>query len=222
MGVRAVLGTVALIGLAGCADFGDGLPQLGGLPQFGASDDATAQGIRTLSLLDSSVRVRGPDGYCVDQAASSARRGFAVLADCAILAEDAALMPTLDGLITVQFGEAGSASVNGNEEAFAAFLESETGRGLLAGDGDVSNVETVTTVTDRAAVMARFQDLSGSAFTGTNGPQWRGFLDVHNRLVTVSVLSFDRRTLSRSEGERLLTVAMAEIAEVNVDATPAE
>jgi len=218
MVLRSVAGTVALTALVGCAELSDRLP----LPQLGGSEDETAQGIRTLALLDSSVRVRGPEGYCVDQAASNARRGFAVLAGCAVLSEDVAVIPTLDGLITVQFGEKGSASVSGNEEAFADFLESEVGRGLLAANGDAANIDEVTTETDRAGVMARFQDLTGPSFNGTSGPQWRGFLDVQDRLVTLSVRSFESRTLGRAEGERLLIVAMAAIAEVNTDATPNE
>ncbi len=173
-------------------------------------------------MLGGDVRVRGPEGYCVDQSASNARRGFAVLAGCALLSNDAAVMPLLDGLITVQFGDEGTASVTNNEDAFAAFLISDAGRSLLAGDGDLASVAEVATVTDRAGVLARFEDTSGASFQGTSGPQWRGFLDIGGRLATISVLSFDRNTLSIGEGERLLVVAMAELAEANVPAGETE
>jgi hypothetical protein len=210
-----VLGFVA-VGLAGCEDI-ESLSS-GMASQFasvGAAPDATNEGIRTLSLLGGDVRARGPEGYCIDQSASNARRGFAVLAGCALLSDDAAVMPTLDGLITIQFGNEDTASVTGNETAFAQFLESDGGRGLLAGNGDLANVSEVSTIADNAGVLARFEDTSGPLITGTSGLQWRGFLDINGRLTTISVLSFDRGVLSRGEGERLLTVAMAELGEVN-------
>ncbi len=210
-----VLGLVAF-GLTGCDDI-EGMASnvAGQLAGVAAAPDATSEGIRTLSLLGGDVRARGPEGYCVDQGASNARRGFAVLAGCALLSDDAAVMPTLDGLITIQFGAEDTASVTGNETAFAQFLETDGGRGLLASSGDLANVSEVRTVTDNAGVLARFEDTSGPVFAGTSGPQWRGFLDINGRLTTISVLSFDRDALARGEGERLLTVAMAELGEVN-------
>jgi hypothetical protein len=86
---------------------------------------------------------------------------------------------------------------------------------LLAGSGDQAHVSQVATITDQVGVLVRFQDASGPTFRGTVGPQWRGFLDINGRLATISVLSFERRALSRGEGERLLVVAMAELARTN-------
>lgn len=214
-----VLG-LAMFGLAGCDQVTDGV--VAGLSSIGAPRDATAEGIRTMSLLGGDVRVRGPEGYCVDQRASNARRGFAVLAGCALLSEEAAIMPSLDGLITVQIGAEDTASVTGNEEAFAAFLETDTGRGLLAADGDVGAIADLSTTADLAGVLVRFEDAGGPAFEGTSGAQWRGFMDVEGRLATISVLSFERAGLTRAEGERLLVVAMAELAEVNAVAETPE
>ncbi|MCF2871734.1 hypothetical protein L0664_11710 [Octadecabacter sp. G9-8] len=207
-------------GLVGCSQVSDGIAD--GLASIGAPSNATGEGIRTLSLLGGDVRARGPEGYCIDQGASNARRGFAVMAGCALLSDDAAVMPNLDGLIMIQFGAVDTASVVGNEDAFAAFLQSDAGRALLSSDGDLANMSEVATITDRAGVLARFEDTADVPFAGTGGPQWRGFLDVRGRLVTISVLSFERDALSRSEGERLLVVAMAELAEVNAPEAEAE
>ncbi|MCF2905826.1 hypothetical protein L0666_12580 [Octadecabacter sp. CECT 8868] len=221
MSVRACVLAVAAFGLVGCEDVSGAVTD--GLSRIGAPSDATAQGIRTLSLMQGDVLVRGPEGYCVDQAASNARRGFAVMAGCALMSEDAAIMPSLDGLITVQVGADETSSVAGNEEAFAAFLETEAGRGLLAADSDTASVGEVTTIAGDGRVLARFEDASGPVFQGTTGPQWRGFLDVKGRLVTITVLSFERNELSRSEGERLMGAALEEFVEVNTSAdTPKE
>jgi len=202
-----------LFAMSGCADITTGLVDR--LTDIGAEPDATSEGIRTLAVLDSSVRVRGPEGYCIDQAASDAQSGFAVMAGCALLSDEAVVMPQPDGLILVQFGDPDTASVGGKEDAFAAFLASDQGRSLLAANGDVASVAEVSTTADRDAVLARFEDTSGLGFAGTSGAQWRGFLDVQGRLTTVSVLSFNRNPLGASAGERLLIVAMAELAEIN-------
>ncbi|MGJ8611315.1 MAG: hypothetical protein ACSHWY_09480 [Octadecabacter sp.] len=219
MFVRLCVSALALSGLVACDSVNATLA--GGLSQIGAPPDATGQGIRTLALLGGDVRVRGPEGYCVDQSASDARRGFAVMAGCAVLSADTPVMPSLNGLITVQFGDAGTASVTGNEDAFAAFLKSEAGRSVLATNGDMTTVVDVATIADRAGVLARFVDTSGPSIAGTSGPQWRGFLDINGRLATVTVLSLDYDDLTRGQGERLLIVAMADLAEVNAPASQA-
>lgn len=219
MFVRLCVLVLALSGLVACDDVNATLA--GGFSQIGAPSDATGQGIRTLALLGGDVRVRGPEGYCIDQSASNARRGFVVMAGCGVVSAGTPVMPSLNGLITVQFGDAGTASVTGNEDAFAEFLKSETGRSVLAANGDIATVIEVATIADRAGVLARFVDTSGPSIAGTSGPQWRGFLDINGRLATVTVLSLDYDDLNRGQGERLLIVAMAELAEVNAPAAQA-
>jgi len=214
MVLRGCLVSLALFGLTGCENISNRVAGLN------ASANATNEGIRTLAMLDGNVRVRGPEGYCVDQSASDSRNGFAVLAGCALLSETAAVMPQLDGLITVQFGEEDSASVVGNEDVFAAFLASDSGRGILSANGEGTALSDVTTVSDRSGVIVHFNDTAGTGFPGTDSEQWRGFVDVKGRLVTVSVLNFDRNDLSSSERERLLVVAMAQVLEVNATAQP--
>lgn len=211
---------LALFGLMGCEQVSERVTD--GLSQISSGPDETAAGIRTLSLLDGSVRVRGADGYCVDQGASDARRGFAVLAGCALLSDEAAVMPQLDGLITVQFGAPDTASVNGNEPQFAAFLETESGAGLLSSVGDAAGISDVAVVSDRSGVMVHFTDAAGSGIEETTGEQWRGFVDVRGRLTTVTVHEFARNEMTRTQGERLLVVAMAQLLEVNADAVPVQ
>ncbi len=220
MFLRVCVMGMALLGLAGCDTVTNRVTD--GIAAISGPGDSTTAGIRTLSLLNGDVRVRGPEGYCVDQSASNARRGFSVMVGCAVLTDEAAIMPRLDGLITVQFGAENTASVAGNEEAFAAFLASDAGRGLLSQGGDAATISEIATVTDNAGVLVRFTDAAGPAFEGTDGPQWRGFMDVNGRLTTVSALSFARNPLTRAQAERLLIVAMTELAEVNGAARDAD
>lgn len=211
MWARGICAAVLMM-LSGCDQISD-LTE--GLADRTASLNTTTTGIRTIAVLDGAVQVGGPEGYCIDPVASDVKRGYAVLAGCPLVSGDAEGMPDPDGLVLIQVGDAETASVAGNEDAFAAFLGSDTGRSILASNGDSANVAEVSTVVDRGAVLAHFEDTSGPSFVGTSGALWRGFLDVQGRLTTVSVLSFDRNPLSQSAGERLLVVAMAELADLN-------
>ncbi|KPP86191.1 MAG: hypothetical protein HLUCCA08_16750 [Rhodobacteraceae bacterium HLUCCA08] len=205
--MRRIVAVLAPLVLAGClAD---------GLTLAGMSGSEDPRGVRALRVLDGSVSVRAPDGYCIDMEASRARRGFAVMAGCALISDAARLMPSLDGLITVQVGAPGSAVVNGDPARLAAFLDSAAGAALL---GDAVRVQDVAL--GAASVAVRFDPDGPPRLDGTDGPVWRGFLDLDDRAVTVTVRGFARAPLSPDEGGRLLDIAMTEIAVANRD--PAE
>lgn len=195
----AVLGPLAL---AGClAD---------GLALAGMSGSEDPRGVRALRVLDGSVSVRAPEGYCIDMGASRARRGFAVMAGCALISDEARLMPSLDGLIMVQVGAQDSAILRDDPARLAALLDSEAGAGLL---GDAVRVQDVTA--RASSVVVRFERDGAPRLDGTEGPVWRGFFDLDDRAVTVTVRGFARAPLERDEGARLLDIAMTEIAAAN-------
>jgi hypothetical protein len=181
------------------------------LPGFGR--DMTGDGIRTMALLDGAVRVRGPRGYCVDQSASAASRGFAIMAGCAMLSERAATMPDRAGLITVQFGAPGSALVGSGAADLAEVLRDDAGQGMLS-SGE-AGVEVGEVQVDDNRVMVRFEDHAGAPIPGTTPLVWRGFTDIGDRLVTVSVLAYDRDPLSGEAGRTLLDLALRALKEVN-------
>lgn len=181
------------------------------LPGFGR--DMTGDGIRTLALLDGAVRVRGPRGYCVDQSASAASRGFAIMAGCGLLSERAAMMPDRAGLVTVQFGAPGSALVGAGAEDLAEVLRDDAGQGLLS-NGE-AGVEVGEVQVDDTRVMVRFEDHAGAPLPGTTPLVWRGFTDIGDRLVTVSVLAYDRDPLTGEAGRTLLKMALRALKEVN-------
>ena len=61
-----------------------------------------------LPLVDGSVIAAVPEGYCIETGASRPVDGFAVMAACTVLAWQGPL-PALNGVVTVQVAEAGSA-----------------------------------------------------------------------------------------------------------------
>lgn len=181
------------------------------LPGFGR--DMTGDGIRTLALLDGAVRVRGPEGYCVDPSASAASSGFAIMAGCAVLSERGGTMPDRAGLVTVQFGAPGSALVGAGAADLAEMLRDDSGQGLLS-SGE-AGVEVGEVEVDGTRVMVRFEDHAGAPVPGTTPKVWRGFTDIGDRLVTVSVLAYDRDPLTSEAGRTLLETALRALKEVN-------
>jgi len=201
---KTILALAALSWLSAC-DLGITLPGFG--------RGMTGEGLRTLAMLDGAVRVRGPEGYCVDQSASAAPRGFAIMAGCAVLSERAATMPDRAGLVTVQFGAAGSALVGAGAADLAEMLRDDAGQGLLS--GGEAGVEVGEVGVDGTRVMVRFEDHAGAPVPGTTPMVWRGFTDIGDRLVTVSVLAYERDPLTSEAGRALLEEALRALKEAN-------
>lgn len=172
-------------------------------------------GIRTLSVMGGTQKVRGPDGYCVDRRTSRPTSGFAVLAGCALVS-DAAVMPSVSGIITVQFGRSGTAIVGEDPEALAALMRTDRGRALLSQTGDPATVTVrdVRASADRVTEVY-FTDTAPGEIGGVQADQWRAFFDLDDRLVTLGVRGTDHDPLSQSEGTALLRAAVAEILRIN-------
>lgn len=213
LAMKHMLAVMAVLMLPGCDGAGLNLPTLPGL---GGQRDATGHGIRTLSLLEGSVRVRAPEGYCIDQSASRARSGFVMMAGCAVVADEIGVMPSLDGLLTVQFGDVGSAGVDGNEAILAALLQGDSAD---AAGSDEPGGDVAELYQSANRVILRHDEVSPPEMSGTTGPVWRGFMDVRGRLVTITVRSFDRAPLRNEEARRLLEITMSEVAQANAAQT---
>ena len=190
------------------------------LSAFGCEGVVETRGVRTLSVLEGAVSVRGPQGYCVDQQSSRPSSGFAVLAGCAVVS-DAALMPATEGLITVQIGAANSASVTGAEPELADLLRTANGARLLSGVGDPATVQVARVDRAEGVVVVRFSDAAPAPTAGLEPQEWRAFLDIKGRLVTISLRGFDRAPIPAELGLRLLSQAIGALRSANAPAPPA-
>lgn len=177
------------------------------------------RGIRTLSVLDGAVSVRGPEGYCVDQQSSRAGSGFAVLAGCAVVS-DATMMPTVEGLITVQIGAASSASVTGAEPEMAALLRTTLGAQLLSAASNPASVQVARVDRADGVVVVRFSDATPAATPGLEPSEWRAFLDIRGRLTTISLRGFVRAPIPSEQGLRLLSQAIGALRAANAPVPP--
>ena len=192
----------AIFALAGCGDMTAGL-------SGGISPAAPA-----IALFAGEVTAVGPRGYCVDPDSSKPRRGFAMLAPCRTLGVADAPSVTR-GITTIQAGPEGSAIVSQNPTEFANYLKGPNGPFVLSRSGNrVSvNVTEVRSFDNHVAVYLR--DAAPAHIDGAQEAEWRAFVDIAGRLMTISVRGLDAAPLSASQGAGLLDQAVQAMIAAN-------
>lgn len=197
----------AIVALAGCSGLKpDAL--IKALP--GGVTPATT----SLALYHGDVIGVGPQGYCVDPDSSSPSRGFAILAPCVTLDVENA-PEVVRAIVTIQAGPEGSALVSSDALGFAAFLKGDGGPLVLSRSGEASTV-TLTEVRqfkNRVAVYLR--DAAPAFIDGAQEAEWRAFIDVAGRLLTISVRGLDAAPLNAGQGSALLDQAVEAIFAAN-------
>lgn len=198
--LRVIIGLAVGLSLAGCSGFDLG------------SDPAP---VKRAALLGGAVGVAGPEGFCVDVADSRLARGFALMAPCASLGLEGVSYPARPALITVQAGRTGTAAVTGSEPAFAGFLETANGAALLSQSGVAETISAVSTSTSENKVVVSFEDSEDTPLAGTQDREWRGFVDIDGRLVTIAVRGIASEPLGESGGAALMDAAIAAVIAAN-------
>ena len=168
--------------------------------------------------LANAVTVQGPAGYCVDPVVTNPRQGFALLAACAAMtADDTDEYPDAIALITVQVGSAGSAVVQGQEDDFAAFMDTPQGAALLSASAIGGPVAVRVTQTDPNAVAVYTEDAGPPGIAGTQPQAWRLFTDIGDRLVTIAVRGLNDAVLSQSQSRALVDATLSVLRAANGD-----
>lgn len=182
-----VFGATLLV--AGCAEIGS----------LGAPTPPTP----ALALYGGDVTAAVPEGYCIETKASKPRTGFAVMVACGTIAGTND-RPRLNGFAVVQVGEAGSAVVTDDPDAFEAFLKTPAGENMLSVNGNASTVSVGAFQQTSGAVMVRFTDQAAPPVAGLQTTEWRAFVDIKGRLTTIAVRGMAETPLTASQGQALL------------------
>ena len=80
------------------------------------------------------------------------------------------------------------------------FFTSEPGRAALARDGNTGSVRILDTRSKGNAFYIHLRDTSENNNQGISQDYWRGLFDVRGRIVTVSVVGFERKPMSSAVG----------------------
>lgn len=186
---------LALIGLMGCDD---ALPV--GIP--GVS-------LHEIKILDGTVKVAAPSGYCIDPK-TSVVRGDAVVV---LIGRCTARGGVAAALVSLTVGAPASAGVLlAGPDALAKFFTSYAGRRLLARDGKAAHVTVTQALVDGSSLYLHVKDQQA-------GEYWRAITAIKGRLVTISASGTERAPLTPDQGFKLVRDTIRLLVQRNPDKT---
>lgn len=146
------------------------------------------------TVLDGTVRIVPPRGYCIDAKASREAADTAVM----ILGRCTETSAEVPALITVSVGAPGSSKVlKAGAQALADYFTSPGGRAALARDGRAASVRVRSVTVAGGALVLRLEDRKAGAY-------WRAMIGVKGRLVSVAVAPPLGGDLDEAAGRRIL------------------
>ncbi len=204
---RAAACLVAVALLAGC----------GGVFLFGGGEDAPTEVAVTRDL----VVITGPEGYCVDPTATrnTEDTGFVLMGNCAAIANSRRVVqPATPAVLTAAVSEASEGGRLADSMAdLDAFFRSDDGLRLISRAGDAETVTVLDTLVEGDVFLLHASDTSDGAIDGVQEEYWRAYLDIGNRLATLSVIALEDRALSRDESLETLRGFVTAVQQANAD-----
>jgi hypothetical protein len=180
-------------------------------------------GTRAVAVSGGAVTVAGPQGYCIDRAATreGASGAFVLFGSCAALTGSrAAGQPARPAVLTASVGRPAveGADLVASLPAMAAFFRSTPGRAALSGSGDAGTVQVEKVSQSGDVLYIRLSDSAAAAGQSVEPGQWRALTAIRGRIVTLAVLSPRRAPLSSAEQRAVLDQFVARMRRANAGA----
>lgn len=175
------------------------------------ASDAPA-GPAVVTVLDGSITVTGPAGYCVDETATreSDNEAFVLIVRCAATRRNS---PVLSATVT-GFSAPGTTDP-GNLARLGQFLGTSAGRAQLSRSGNADDVRIDEVLVEDGALWLRIHD---QANPDTFDPAyWRAILPIADRVVTLSVLSAREHPVAAERGLTVLRGFVRQMRTANSD-----
>ena len=189
---RALVLTVLLVAACG---------RLGGGP-------SGSPPVRAVSVTSDMVTVAGPEGFCVDPDSTrdSGDTAFVLMGNCAVISDRrSAGQPAIPAILTASLSEAdASQTLRDAIPDLSAFFASEEGRQLLSRAGEADTVEVLDSFHQGDVFYLRASDSSASEIQNVSADYWRSYLDVGDRIATLTVLGRDDSPVSSDSGLQTL------------------
>ncbi|WP_371169558.1 hypothetical protein [Aliiroseovarius sp. 2305UL8-7] len=230
LGMKAtrVAGALILVmGVSGCLSgglgFGDG--ELKNSPIFSNTKTAPSEGlIQNLGVMDGTVVIAAPAGYCVDATSinDGSGRAFVPLGACSAMTKNPAdPTPKVTAFLTASVLPLPVSSPNvpsdpkARMQAAKAFVESDVGRGALSRSGAKMPVTLLDIRPSSDVLFVRVKDGSAGLPSSLSDTNWRAFFEQNGVLVTATVNTFKERSYKSNDGFRLLTEFVSAIQKEN-------
>ncbi len=179
-----------LFSLAGCGGFDAG----GGPGLFAQKAPEKAR------VVQNTVTIAGPRGYCVDTTATrdDARGAFVLLASCASISGSARQpKPDHPAILTATVAaEESGRPIADSTDRLKAFFTSDAGRAALSKNGKAESVTVLSTSANDGVFYLHARDKSGALVSGAGEDYWRAMLDVKGRVVSASLVGVNNQPIS--------------------------
>ena len=166
----------------------------------GVQEDLGPDAPAVISVTSDQIAISGPTGFCVDPTSTreSDDTAFVILGNCAAVSGQAdAPQPAVPALLTAAVSDRAGADVLDEPlDTLAEFFTSSDGRRLLSRSGNPNSVEILETRVERNMLFIHARDTSAGAFSGVAEDYWRAYMEVEDRLATLSVLALEEAAVT--------------------------
>ena len=175
---------------------------------------------KSMAVVGGALRVKGPEGYCVDAPASRAGEadGFVLLGSCrAISHHPRDPHPERPMVLTV----AASAKPEDTPTDLAvleAHLRSDAGRRALSRTGEEASVSIIRTEQLDGVLYLRLTDDSPNPMGAVSRDCWRAFLDLNGSMVALTVTALASQPVDEKAGLAQAQRAVAALQKANPEA----
>lgn len=185
--VRLVTALMGVLALIGCAMV-DGIV-----------------GTTRVSVLNDTMIVAAPSGYCIDTQATHQAADTAIV----LIGRCAATGTVAAAVVTVSVGPSGSAGVMlAGGEALAGYFSSKEGRKVLSRDGRADHVALLQTAEVADSFLMEVSDRMA-------GDYWRAITGLRGRLITVSATGTEGLPLPPEQGRKLVEATLRLLRQAN-------
>lgn len=148
--------------------------------------------VQAVSVTSDQVTVTGPEGFCVDPDSTrdNGDTAFVLMGNCAVISgRRSAGQPAVPAILTASVSEADpSQTLRDAIPELDTFFGSEEGRQLLSRAGEADTVEVLDSFHQGDVFYLRARDSSASEIQNVSADYWRSYLDVGDRIATLTVL----------------------------------
>lgn len=191
---------------------------LSGLLLASGSLAETALPPKRIGVSERQVVIAGPLGYCADLSAArdTPDAAFVLLGSCAAMGQSPDIpAPLAPALLTASVVPGGPVPISDQLAGLNSFFRSEAGRAALSRSGRASSVKVIEAKGRAGVFYLHARDASAPTGRGVQPDFWRAVLDVHGRIVTLTVVGLRERPLSAAAGMATLEVFVRQVQREN-------
>ena len=182
--------------------------------------------VPAVAVTSDMVTVTGPEGFCVDPESTrdSGDTAFVLMGNCAVISgRRSAGQPSVPAVLTASLSEAdASQTLRDAIPDLSGFFSSEEGRQLLSRAGEAETVEVLDSFHQGDVFYLHARDSSASEIQNVSSDYWRSYLDVGDRIATLTVLGREESPIPSDTGLQTLRAFTQAVQDANaVGAVPA-